>query len=385
MRSDEDPREGLFALLEGATAAGVAPGCVALVWRGGAVLYHEAHGALASHPAASVAQVSTGRGTVYDLASLTKVLATTTLAAIAVEAGRVALDSPVPAPWAAACPGARLGDLLSHSAGLPAHREFFARFKDREAAGARAILAAVSATPPECRPGERAIYSDLGFMILGAWLEEIFAGPLDQVFADKVAWPLGLDGGEPARLGFRRLTAARGPSPAVAPRVAPTEVYDRALHPEGAPSYFGIRERDRLAHAEVHDDNCFAMGGVAGHAGLFGDAEAALTVAEAWLSGGIPGLSRATAARFWAAPQVSGSTRRLGWDGATPGGATGDALSPAAVGHLGFTGTSVWIDPALGAIYVLLSNRVHPRREQPAIAGLRAGFHRLAARLAAAG
>lgn len=376
----DDPREQLFECLEAAVAEGVFPGCVALVWRAGATLYHEAHGALATHPASTVAHVSCARDTVYDLASLTKVLATTTLTSIAVSEGRVGLDSPVPAPWSQACPGARLGDLLSHSAGLRAHREFFAALGRRSAAGQEAILAAVCATAPSYAAGTQAIYSDLGFMILGAWLERLFDAPLERVFADRVAWPLGLDGGEVPRLGFHRLMGGRGPTPAQMGRVAPTEVYDPALHPGGAPSYFPIREGLAVAHYEAHDDNCFAMGGVAGHAGLFGDAQAAASVCIAWLEGQIDGLD---AARFWRRSAVAGSTRMLGWDSASADGATGGALSERAPGHLGFTGTSAWIEPTPGdpRVFVLLSNRVHPTRTSTAITRLRPRFHALAARL----
>jgi len=376
----DDPREQLFECLEAAVAEGVFPGCVALVWRAGATLYHEAHGALASHPASTVAHVGNARETVYDLASLTKVLATTTLASIAVSEGRAALDSPVPAPWSSACPGARLADLLSHSAGLCAHREFFAGFRRRSAAGQAAILAALCATAPSYAAGTQAIYSDLGFMIAGAWLERLFDAPLERIFADRVAWPLGLDSGEVPRLGFHRLMGGRGPTLAQMGRVAPTEVYDPALHPEGAPSYFPIREGLAVAHYEAHDDNCFAMDGVAGHAGLFGDAEAVLAVSVAWLEGQIEGLDRA---RFWRRSPVVGSTRMLGWDSATAAGATGGALSERALGHLGFTGTSVWLDPNPDdpRVVVLLSNRVHPTRSSTAITRLRPRFHALAARL----
>lgn len=360
------------------------PGAVALVWRAGAEVYHEAHGLLATHPAASVANLGAARETVYDLASLTKVLATTTLAAIAVSEGRVSLDAPVPAPWSRACPGARLGDLLSHSAGLEAHREYFAAHADRGPTTAAAIVEAVCRTPPAYPVGERSIYSDLGFIILGAWLERLFEGPLDRVFADRVAWPLGLDGGLVPRLGFQRLGAARGPSPDAARRVAPTEVYDPALHPEGVPTHFALRRRDRLAHHEVHDDNAFVMGGVAGHAGLFGDAEGVLAVARAWLEGGLAGLEPPICERFWRPSGVPGSTRCLGWDGVSPdGGSTGGVLGGGARGHLGFTGTSLWIDPdpAAPRVFILLANRVHPTRTNAAIVGVRQDFHRLAAAL----
>lgn len=386
-----DPHRDLFDLLEAAARAGTFPGCVALVWRAGAVVYHEAHGHYATHEASPEAHRSVTRDAVYDLASLTKVLATTTLAALAVSEGRVALATPVPAPWSQACPGAQLRHLLAHCAGLAAHREYFA---DLGPPGGRpdaaaAVLRRVCATPPEYPLAERAVYSDLGFMILGAWLEQLFGDPLDQLFANRVAWPLDLDRGVVPRLGFHRLQAARGPSSAQQGRVVPTEVYDPALHPGGEPTWFRCRRPATVAHYEVHDDNAFVMGGVAGHAGLFGDASAVFDVAHAWLAGGLPGLADPVRREFLAhLSDVPGSTRRLGWDAPSPdgSGAAGGVLSARAAGHTGYTGTSVWLDETPPdrrgpLIAVLLANRVHPTRDNPAILKLRPAFHRAAAAL----
>jgi len=387
-----DPQQELFALLEGAVADAVFPGCVALVWRDGATLYHEAHGHFATHVDAPERFRAVGRDAVYDLASLTKVLCTTTLAAIAVSEGRLALDTAVPAQWSSACPDATLADLLRHSAGLEAHREYFAEL-GRRGPGER-LLERVCATPPAYIAGTQAIYSDLGFMILGAWLERAFDAPLDRVFADRVAWPLDLDAGTVPRLGFHRLQAARGATSAEQALVVPTEVYDPALHPAGAPSWFACRlpanaAHGLTAHYEVHDDNAFMMNGVAGHAGLFGDAAAVLELGRCWLTGGIPGLEDRWRRTFLEhISPVPGSTRRLGWDGPSPdgSGSTGIAFSGAAAGHLGYTGTSLWLDPTPPdgrgpVIAVLLSNRVHPTRDNPAIVRLRPAFHRAAASL----
>jgi len=373
--------------LEAAVADGCFPGCVALVWRDGAVLYHEAHGHFATHESSPERFRGVTRDAIYDLASLTKVLATTTLCALAVSEGRVQLDTPVPAPWSRACPGATLGHLLTHSAGLAAHREYFAAL-GRRGPGER-VLERVCATPPEAPPGVQTLYSDLGFLILGAWLERLLGAPLDRSFADRVAWPLGLDRGVVPRLGFHRLQGARGPTAAQQGLVVPTEVYDPALHPLAEPSWFACRRPAAAAHYEVHDDNAFVMNGVAGHAGLFGDAGAVLEVARAWLLGGIPGLEDRWRDVFLShRSPVPGSTRRLGWDSpnADGSGSTGTALSPAAAGHLGYTGTSVWMDPAPPdgrgpLIAVLLSNRVHPTRDNPAIVQLRPVFYRAATML----
>ena len=220
------------------------------------------------HAVARPERLPMRRDTIFDLASLTKVLCTTTLAAIAVSEGKVGLDHEVPAPWSAAWgegPRATLGDLLAHSGGLAAHREYFAEL-GRRGPGER-VLGLVTATPLAYPVGAQAVYSDLGFMILGAWLERLFDAPIDRAFADRVAWPLGLDAGVVPRLGFHRLQGARGASTAEQGLVVPTEVYDPALHPGGAPSWFACRAPARAAHYEVHDDNAFVMNGVAGHAG----------------------------------------------------------------------------------------------------------------------
>jgi CubicO group peptidase (beta-lactamase class C family) len=386
-----DPHRALFDLLEDAVRAATFPGCVALVWRAGATLYHEAHGFFASREGTPEAFRGVARDSVYDLASLTKVLATTTLAAIAVSEGRLALTDPVPEPWSRACPGAELRHLLAHSAGLAAHREYFADLgpPGGRPGAADVVLRRVCDTPPEAPPGARAVYSDLGFIILGAWLARVLDAPLDQAFANRVAWPLGLDAGVVPRLGYHRLAGARGPSSAQQGRVVPTEVYDPALHPGGEPTWFRCRRPATVAHYEVHDDNAFVMGGVAGHAGLFGDAAAVFDVAHAWLAGGLPGLADPVRRAFLAhLSDVPGSTRRLGWDAPSPdgSGAAGDVLSARAAGHTGYTGTSVWLDEAPPdrrgpLIAVLLSNRVHPTRDNPAILKLRPAFHRAAAAL----
>ena len=384
LHSATDPQAAMFRLLESGVADGVFPGCVALVCKDGAIVYEEAHGTIATHAAVPLRADPVRRSTIYDLASLTKVLATTTLVAIAVTQGRLALKDDVPSPWNTACPGARLVDLLEHCAGLEAHREYFAEVEpfDRDA-----VVRRVCETPPAYRRGECAVYSDLGFIILGAWLERIFDSPLDDVFTDRVAYPLGLEDSPLPKLGFRRLCL-----PAVLPirklekLIAPTEVYDPALHPKGVPSHLNVRNHLPYAHGAVHDDNAYVMGGVAGHAGLFGTAEGVLELAQGWLQLLLPELDETVRDRFWQPSAVPGSTRRLGWDGPARDGSSsaGRRLSPQAVGHTGYTGTSLWIDPAAAGgarVFVLLTNRVHPTRDNDGIKRFRPRFHDLAMQL----
>jgi CubicO group peptidase (beta-lactamase class C family) len=378
-----DPRSELFEGLEDAVERRVFPGCVALVWRDGETVYHEAHGRLASHPGSVAADVVVERDSVYDLASLTKVLCTSTLAAIAVGRGLLRLDDPVPAPFDRSCPGARLSDLLEHCAGLEAHREYFV---DVPAGDRETLLKMVSETPPAYPLRERSVYSDLGFIILGTWLERIFDDTLDRAFERYVAQPSGYGGEWIEALRFRPIEDALI-APDEARRIAPTEVYDAGLHEsraEGLPSWFGVRSaKRRLAHGEVHDDNAYVMGGVAGHAGLFGNAGGVLAVARAWLDASLPGLESAQSARFWTKSRVPGSSRRLGWDGQSVdgSGSTGGVLEHGAVGHTGYTGTSLWIEPERRAVYVLLSNRVHPTRHGDGIRATRRWFHQVARKL----
>ncbi len=286
----------------------------------------------------------------FDLASLTKPLATSTLLALAVAQGLVQLDDPLgrylpdAAPPLADLP---LRLLLGHGSGLPAWHDFFASTAAlanphlRAAAVRRQLLA----TPLQAPPGTQAVYSDLGFMLLGWVLEAALRAPLDQLFAERVAAPLGLS----AR--FAR------PGTVWAKPVVRTEVWAPRC-PQGVP-----------LHGQVHDDNCAALEGVAGHAGLFGSLRDVALWARAWLRGsrgqsnalGLPsGLVRA-----WTSTAVAPNTTwRLGFDTPSKPTSTAGQRAPAdTFGHLGFTGTSVWLSPSADKAIILLTNRVHPSRE----------------------
>lgn len=346
------------------------PGCVARVWRAGALIHASEHGVLATHPASPLRRQAVQPDTLYDLASLTKVLCTTTLFAQAIDRGRLDLDATLPKELAIGDYRPTLIDLLEHASGLAAHYEFFHEPWSLGPNQRRALIETVRAAAPLVAPRKAMIYSDLGFLLLGAWLERLHGERIDRIFDRDVADPLGLRG----EIGFRPLDRPTSPD-----RVAPTEVYDPTLHGGAAQNWYAIRSRlgHGVAHGIAHDDNCVIMGGVAGHAGLFGSADAILAIALAWLDGRIPGRER-----FSESSDVPGSTRRRGFDGANSDGtgSTGGVMSPAAFGHLGYTGTSVWIDPDRESVYVLLSNRVHPIRGSDAISDIRIGFHRAAAK-----
>ncbi|MDP2342971.1 MAG: serine hydrolase domain-containing protein [Deltaproteobacteria bacterium] len=333
------------AVLDDAVAHGLTPGAVASIVRpdGSSERFTSGH----KHDADDD---PVNASTIYDLASLTKLLCTTALVAKAVDEDVIALDEQPFARW----PGVTVAHLLQHTSGLCAHRPLhelaIKAGATAQSAGRVVVVEAALQTIPEAAPGKRTLYSDLGFIALGSLLEERHGKPLDELFTS--AAPTGLRFVNLWREGYH---------PAVL-QTAPTE---------------RCAWRRRAVHGQVHDENAFAMGGVAGHAGLFGslvDVEgAALSLMRAI-------KSETTLRMFARAP----GERGLGFDKATRGGSTGDALGPATVGHLGFTGTSIWIDPDYdddGAAFVLLANTLFPTREGVLARNkeLRRAFHRAAA------
>ncbi len=302
--------------------------------------------------------------TIYDLASLTKVLATTTLAMRAVDTGRLQLSDPV-GRWLPAWRGqdrahVAIHHLLTHSSGLSAYLPLF-----RDYAGRVDFEQAICSLPLEYEPGTRSIYSDLGFILLGFILED--AAPKSQGFAGA---PGSFDPSASLDAQFHRVRSFVTPEPlAFSPprawrtRAAPTEVDEW---------------RGRLLTAEVHDENCWALGGAAGHAGLFGTAGAVGAFARAVLRtiGGEAILALPeTMHEFMTKAGVPESSRALGWDTMLPTSSCGTLMSADAIGHTGFTGTSLWIDWRRDLYVVLLTNRVHPSRENNAIRRMRPLIH----------
>jgi CubicO group peptidase (beta-lactamase class C family) len=371
--------EKLDDLLRRAIAADVAPGCVAVVWRDGELRHAGAYGVLARHGVAPDQRRPVSMGTRYDLASLTKVLCTTTLAAQLVGLGQLSVEDRLPASLAIGAYRPTLCDLLEHASGLAAHCEFFHEPWSLGIGERDQLIEAARKIPLAAAPRAQAIYSDLGFLLLGAWLEWLGGARIDELFVARIARPLDLE----HELGFPGL------EPLPATEVAATEVYDASLHGGERQHWYAIREQagQPTACGLVHDDNALVMGGVAAHAGLFGTAMGVLGIARAWLEQRLPLLDASQSARvvaqFTMPSTVAGSTRRLGFDGPAPdgGGATGQALSARAYGHLGFTGVSLWIDPEARSIHVLLTNRVHPTRRDDRIRTLRQEFHTLSATL----
>lgn len=290
--------------------------------------------------------------TVYDLASLTKVLATSALAMRHACVGTLPLDTIV-ADWLpqfAAQADITVADLLEHTAGLPAHRSFY-----REVAGRAGYLTRLAAEPRIYAPRAAHEYTDLGFMLLGLLIEEAGEAPLATQFDRFVRDALG------------EAEVAYGVRDAWRARVAPTSVSPW---------------RERMLVGAVHDDNAAALGGAAGHAGLFGTAAAVGAFARWYLAlwqGRVivsAGITSSQAARFAARGTVPGSSRALGWDTMLPTSSCGTQLSARAIGHTGFTGASLWLDPERDLYVVLLTNRVHPASDGgDGIKGLRVAVH----------
>jgi serine-type D-Ala-D-Ala carboxypeptidase len=312
--------------------AGGYPGASVVIGRRGYAVFQKGFGKLGW--TSSSARVSADR-TIYDLASLTKVVGTTTAAMILFDEGKLDLDAPVHTYLPAFSGGWKdsvtVRQLLTHRSGLPAGRDLWrvARTPDE-------ARAAVLATELTCRPGQCYVYSDLGADVLGFVIEAVAGASLDHFLHDRVFEPLGMND-----TFFR-------PADSVTYRVAPTEI----APPRGYP-----------VRGEVHDENAYALGGVAGHAGLFSTAADLSIFAQMMLNGGeyngVRIVSDSVVALF---TKRTAGTRALGWDTADGDGGAGKFLDERAYGHTGYTGTSIWLDPEREMFVLLLTNRVHAAR-----------------------
>jgi CubicO group peptidase (beta-lactamase class C family) len=332
--------------IEAAIADGAFPGAVVAVGLRGELVHLAAFGRQTYAPNAPAIETDT----VFDVASLTKVVATTTAAMILVDQGKLDLDAPVSRFLPAFTGGGKdrvtVRHLLAHAAGVEWWAPLF-----REIEGKAAYVARIEAMPLAAEPGTKEIYSDLGYILLGEILEQVAGAPLDRFVTERVLEPLGM-----------RDTLFRPPAELLS-RIPPTERDDEW--------------RGRLVHGEVHDENASAMGGIAPHAGLFSTAGDLARFAQAMLDHGRAGdrqiVERATVELFTRrAAIVPGSDRALGWDMKSAEGSTaGTLFSASSFGHTGFTGTSLWIDPERELYLVLLTNRVHPTRENRKIVQVR--------------
>lgn len=333
----------------------VFPGAVLLVGRGRRVLFLESYG---------MANRFTGqpmtRETVFDLASLTKPLATTLAAARLVETGRMALDEPV-ATWLPILRGTGKAamtsrQLLTHRSGFPAHRLFYMVLKGLPAhLRKKAVQNLLKDVPLSYPSGKKTLYSDLGFMLLCRLVEQVAGCPMDRFLADEVYGPLGIDD-----LFFIDLHAGRRPRrPFAATELCPV--------------------RNRLLAGEVHDDNAWFAGGVDGHAGLFGTARAIFGLLRELVAGRVGEGKKKLFSTSLLDDILKGDPElpfTLGFDRpAAINSSAGHYFSTQTVGHLGFTGVSFWMDLKTDMTVVLLTNRVHPFRWCNRLAEFRPGIH----------
>lgn len=314
----------------GVQAAGF-PGAAVIIGRRDATALSRGYGTLDWSPSSSA--VSPER-TLYDLASLTKVVATTAAVMVLYDEHRISLDAPVSRYLPAFSHGAKsrvtVRELLEHRSGLPAGRNL-GHLSHSPAQARRLILA----TTLEYEPGAAQLYSDVGMDVLGFVVEAAAHQPLDRFVHRRIFAPLGM-----TSTTFR-------PSATLRQRAAPTERNSSRGHP---------------LKGEVHDGDAYALGGVAGHAGLFSTAADLARFAQMLLDGGtLDGhriIADSTVALF---THRSAGWRALGWDTCAGGASCGQHMSERAYGHTGFTGTSLWIDPDRGLYVIVLSNWLHER------------------------
>jgi CubicO group peptidase (beta-lactamase class C family) len=341
-----------FAVIRQAIEQHAFPGAALAVTHHGALIACRGFGNFTYDPGSPQVQADT----IFDLASVTKVITTTTMAMLLHERGQLALQTPIAAivpEFVSLAPvhqrerrqAVTVRMLLAHTSGLPAYEKLF-EFAETRVELERAALT----TRLVADPGMRAEYSDIGFIVLGSILARIAEVSLDAFAQDAILSPLGM-----ARSLFNPPKEWRTSIP-------PTEE-DRTF-------------RKRTIQGEVNDENAYVMGGVGGHAGLFASATDVARFAECMLHGGAPILKSGTAELFTRREETpAGTSRALGWDTPSYPSSSGSRFTPSSFGHLGFTGTSLWIDPKRRLSVTLLTNRTWPNRASQAIRTVRPQVH----------
>ena len=324
--------ETIDRVIQRGITAGGFPGAAVVVGRQGAAVWEKGFGRLSWDPGSG--RVSADKS-IYDLASLTKVIGTTTAAMILFDEGKLTLDEKVQHYLPGFTGGLKdevtVRQLLMHRGGLPAGRELWRHAKSPDEAKQMVID-----TPLEYRPGTGFVYSDIGADLLGMIVEACAGERLDSFLDHRLFKPLGMDD-----TGFK-------PADSLVYRIAPTEV----TPPRGYP-----------VRGEVHDENAFALGGVAGHAGLFGTASDLSIFAQMLLNGGTYAGTRIVAdSTVKLFTTKAAGSRALGWEVGEGQHGAGMYFGENAFGHTGFTGTSIWIDPDRQMFVILLTNRVHAAR-----------------------
>ena len=358
-----DGVDPLDPFLRGEIERGAMPGAAWWVGSPRNVVAQGASGLAAREPR----PVPLRSSTPFDLASLTKPLATALLAVILDRERLLSLDATIasvlPELSGSSFGQATLRDVAAHRAGLPAWMPLYL-----SGATSEAYLATIARCERAAPPGAT-VYSDLGYLLLGFAVERASGSPLDRQFDERIARPLGL-----ARCGF----ASASRSFADAAATEEDRAYERAL---ALPAGLSHGPRTKIGRGEVHDGNAWGLGGVAGHAGLFGTAADVAAIALAILDPGLLGLAQDALRPMLHSVAEGRGFRTVGFVRAADSETVGGVLPDDAVGHLGFTGTSVWIDTGRSRVYVLLTNRVHPRVPEASFVPTRRGFHALAAAL----
>jgi CubicO group peptidase (beta-lactamase class C family) len=354
-------------LLRSRIESGDFPSAVYIVAQNGHAIFADALGDSVRNPQRLPASLET----IYDLASLTKPLCTGMLCARFLERGQIALDEPVAkylSEFANKYNGISLRHLLTHTSGLPAWRPLYLLAKNRED-----VIAAITSQPLDYQSGERVVYSDLGFIVLGFVLQRLTGSSLPQLAEDEIFRPLKLE------------QTFFNPSAAKQTGVAACEngnAYERDMCERdfSGQSYAGWRTG--TIWGEVHDGNANFLGGAAGHAGLFSNAADTFLLAKQFIAESSELLSAKTCQLFRQdMTQGLNEARSFAWQlAATKDSTAGQSLPPDAFGHTGFTGTSCWIDAARRRVFILLTNRTHERQLPFAnINATRRKFHALAA------
>jgi CubicO group peptidase (beta-lactamase class C family) len=333
---DADLSVRIDSIVHVAMAEGMSPAAAVAVGRYGRLVHLKGYGTLDWAPGSPAVDPTT----LFDMASLTKVVATTTAAMILEEEGKLdvsrTVHSYVPELDAPDKAAITVREILTHRGGFeafaPLHRQFRGRAE---------YLTQINARPLTSVPGTKMVYSDWDFILMQAVIERITGTTLDAFTAARVFAPLGM----------------------TSTRFTP-DTLDAALMRRTV--YTALDTLRGQLHGAVHDPNAWAMGGVAGHAGLFSTARDLATFAQMLLDGGSFAGTRIVAPRTlsrWTAPQDPGSSRALGWDTASPVSSAGRYFSPRSFGHTGYTGTSIWIDPERSLFVVILTNRVNSHGE----------------------
>lgn len=352
LREQESQFSRAFSVIRDAIRQHAFPGAVLAVAHHGSIVASQGFGRFTYEPESPEVQPDT----IFDLASVTKVVATTAMAMLLYEDGVLDLESPVaaslpefvslaPDSQRAARSKVTIRMLLVHSSGLPAYVKLFETALTRDE-----LIRAALATPLSSSPGSKADYSDIGFIVLGETLTKLAGTSLDAFSQTEIFAPLGM-----SRVSFN-----------------PPADWKSAIPPTEDDRTF----RHRVIQGEVNDENALVMGGVAAHAGLFATAIDVARFAECMLRGGSPILRPATIELFTRRePTPVGTSRALGWDTPSPPSSSGTHFSSRSFGHLGYTGTSLWIDPDRQLSVTLLTNRTWPDRSSQAIKQIRPLVH----------